>query len=100
MPRNFVFYLAVLLLFGTGIYLIVSYGSRLPAAPAHSGVGPEGAKASGGIAAAFLDNLAAPLSILLLQVIAIVVAARALGALFLRLGQPSVIGEMVAGILL
>jgi len=108
MPKNFVFYLAVLLLFGTGIYFIVSYGSRLPAAPAssvapsapaHPGVGPEGA-AGGGIAAAFLGNLAAPLSILLLQVIVIVVAARALGALFLRIGQPSVIGEMVAGILL
>lgn len=109
MPRNFVFYLAVLLLFGTGIWFILDYGSKLSgpvaspaasAAPAHPGVGPEEAKASGGIAAAFAENVQSPLSILLLQVIAIVVAARALGALFLKIGQPSVIGEMVAGILL
>jgi Kef-type K+ transport system membrane component KefB len=42
----------------------------------------------------------APLPILLLQVIVIVVAARLLGALFRRFGQPSVMGEMLAGILL
>ncbi|HEV8581088.1 MAG TPA: cation:proton antiporter [Thermoanaerobaculia bacterium] len=109
MPRSFVFYLAVLLLFGTGIFFILDYGSELPgtaSAPAHAiqthpGVGPEPAKAHpGGMAEDFLENVKAPLSILLLQVIVIVVAARALGALFLKIGQPSVIGEMVAGILL
>jgi K+:H+ antiporter len=111
MSRNVVFYLAVLILFGTGIYFILDYGSKLPgsaaspasaaAVQAHPGVGPEAAKAPpGGIAESFIDNFKAPLSILLLQVIVIVVAARALGAVFLKLGQPSVIGEMVAGILL
>jgi Kef-type K+ transport system membrane component KefB len=41
-----------------------------------------------------------PLSILLLQVIVVLIAARLVGTLFRHLGQPSVIGEMVAGILL
>ena len=109
MSRNFVFYAAVLLLFGTGIYFILAYGSKLPvpaspppaAVSAHPGVGPEAAKAhSGGAAASFRENVQGPLSILLLQVIVIVIAARALGALFLKIHQPSVIGEMVAGILL
>ncbi len=110
MSKNFVFYLAVLLLFGSGIYFLLNYGSKLPmatappattaSAPAHPGVGPEPVKAPAGIAAAFLENLQNPLTILLLQVIIIVVAARALGALFRKFGQPSVIGEMVAGILL
>ena len=111
MPKSFAFYLAVLLLFGTGIFFILNYGSKLPvaaappaaaaSAPAHPGVGPEPAKApAGGIAAVFLENVQSSLSILLLQVIVIVIAARALGALFLKFGQPSVIGEMVAGILL
>ena len=36
----------------------------------------------------------------LLQVAAIVLSARAVGALFRRIGQPQVLGEMVAGILL
>src|SRR5215211_1492143 len=41
-----------------------------------------------------------PLSQLLLQLVAILVAARIMGALFSRAGQPAVIGEMAAGILL
>ena len=41
-----------------------------------------------------------PLSQLLLQLVTILVAARIMGALFSRAGQPAVIGEMTAGILL
>lgn len=41
-----------------------------------------------------------PLAQLLLQVIVVVTAARLAGALFRRLGQPAVTGEMVAGIVL
>src|SRR4029077_57977 len=47
-----------------------------------------------------LDNLHAPLSLLLVQLILIVLLARIFGALFVKLGQPAVIGEMVAGIVL
>lgn len=110
MPRNFIFYVVTLALFGAGIYFILHYGSKLPggtaqspeasSAPAHPGVGPETKAQADGITAALVENLKSPISILLLQVIVIVVAARALGALFRKIGQPSVIGEMVAGILL
>lgn len=110
LPRNILFYVAVLLVFGTGVYLILDYGATMPgaqataaasSAPSHPGVGPETSKSGGGgIAGTFAENVKNPLSVLLLQVIVIVVAARALGALFRRIGQPSVIGEMVAGILL
>ena len=41
-----------------------------------------------------------PLPLLLLQVVVVVVVARLVGSLFKRFGQPSVIGEMLAGILL
>jgi Kef-type K+ transport system membrane component KefB len=41
-----------------------------------------------------------PLSQLLLQLVTILVVARIMGALFSRAGQPAVIGEMTAGILL
>lgn len=43
---------------------------------------------------------ASPLALLLFQVVAIVAVARALGALARRLGQPAVIAEVLAGILL
>ncbi len=45
-------------------------------------------------------GLRSPLSILLLQIIVIIIAARLFGALFRRIGQPPVMGEMIAGIAL
>jgi Kef-type K+ transport system membrane component KefB len=102
--KNAVFYLATLLIFGAGIWFILDQGSHLR--PAAVAAVPEVAPAAGhgaaaaGPLAALLGNLKHPLSLLLLQVIVIVVAARSLGSLFRKIGQPPVIGEMVAGILL
>jgi Kef-type K+ transport system membrane component KefB len=101
--KNSSFYVVTLALFGAGIFLTLSYGSHLrteatvPAVEAHA---RPAAAAAGGILGELTGNLAQPLSLLLLQVIAIVVAARLLGALLHRLGQPRVIGEIIAGILL
>ena len=47
-----------------------------------------------------LQNFQSPLARLLLQFIVIILATRILGMLFRRFGQPSVIGEIAAGILL
>jgi Kef-type K+ transport system membrane component KefB len=49
---------------------------------------------------ALFENLRHPFSLLLMQMVVIVSAARVAGGLFRKMGQPSVIGEMVAGILL
>ena len=101
--RNTRFYVLTLALFGVGIFLTLSYGSHLrtettvPAVEAH--VRPAGA-AAGGILGELRGNLAQPLALLLLQVIVIAVAARMAGALLHRIGQPRVVGEMIAGILL
>jgi len=46
------------------------------------------------------EHLEEPLGRLLLQLIVIVLACRAAGMIFVRLGQPAVIGEMAAGLLL
>lgn len=48
----------------------------------------------------FLQNLHHPLALLLLQIITIVIVARIFGWLFNKIGQPSVIGEIIAGIAL
>jgi len=45
-------------------------------------------------------NVSGSLSILLLQIIAIIFTARVFGFLFKKLGQPTVIGEVAAGIIL
>lgn len=46
------------------------------------------------------DNITHPLAILLLQIVTILVVARLFSWLFSKVGQPSVIGEIVAGIVL
>jgi Kef-type K+ transport system membrane component KefB len=45
-------------------------------------------------------NLQHPLAILLLQIITIIVVARFFGWIFRKIGQPTVIGEIIAGIFL
>jgi len=47
-----------------------------------------------------IHNLKHPLAILLLQIITIIVVARFFGWIFRKIGQPSVIGEIIAGIFL
>ena len=48
----------------------------------------------------FGENVHHPLTILLLQILTIIVSARVLGWLMVKIGQPTVIGEIMAGILL
>jgi len=109
MNRNLLFYLAVLALFGTGIYLTLRAGSELqqsssPAETVYPAWGssqtretPQSEACPGSVPG---TNLRDPLSILLLQVTTIILSARLIGHLFIKLGQPAVIGEMLAGILL
>jgi len=105
MRKNLLFYLITLLVFGSGIYLVLDYGAQLSPAALVPGTGngsalPAAAPVSGGAGLALLDRLHTPLGVLLMQLIVIILAARAIGAVFLRIGQPAVVGEMLAGILL
>jgi Kef-type K+ transport system membrane component KefB len=47
-----------------------------------------------------LHNLEHPLALLLLQIIVIIIVARLFGWIFRKIGQPTVIGEIIAGIAL
>ena len=103
---NLLFYLITLLVFGSGTYFVLDYGAQLsPAALAVNGASFTTGNGSAlpAISApgpALLDRLHTPLGVLLLQLLVIILAARAIGAVFLRIGQPAVVGEMLAGILL
>jgi Kef-type K+ transport system membrane component KefB len=111
MRKILVGYSLMVLAFGAGIYFALERGQRLevaaaagaPAsvtAPARS-AGPRPApEGLSGREPGILSRLAQPLPRLLLQLLTIVVCARLLGALFVRFGQPAVIGEIVAGIVL
>ncbi|NUO83684.1 cation:proton antiporter, partial [candidate division KSB1 bacterium] len=113
MRKNLLVYGVLIVIFGIGISLILEVGSRLhpgqkfpykrlvPAQGTTPALLPQQAEtAAGHPLNGLLDNLHHPLSILLLQVIVIIMAARVFGYLFQKIGQPAVMGEIVAGILL
>ena len=62
--------------------------------------GTSGPSAEGSPWASFVETLHTPLALMLMQVIVIVLVARAAGQLFAKFNQPPVIGEMFAGIAL
>lgn len=105
-------YIALLLIFGFGIWLILASGSRrfsqraVPSSsveqtPVITASSTEQADSSWSLAGKlFRDNLRTPLSILLLQLVVIIIAVRLVGKLFQKFGQPRVMGEIVAGIIL
>ena len=74
------------------------------AAGSAASVQPTGPTASAGSAGGWFGSLAHnldhPLSRLFIQLLAIIVASRAVGHAFVRIGLPAVVGEMAAGILL
>src|SRR5262245_23190503 len=111
--RNLLLYVVVVLIFSVGIYFVLASGSRLesgrivPAGPREHSTSIASSPQQqiseptlGKIGRILRENLREPLSILLLQITVILIAARLIGRLFRKIGQPSVIGEMVAGILL
>lgn len=106
MKRTISIYGSVLVLFAVVMLLAFERGQQLTRPGAVDGAPAAAAKAtnaSGESAspwAAIAENFREPLSLLLLQVVVILIATRAVGAVFTRLGQPAVIGEILAGILL
>lgn len=97
--KNYIIYVLMLLLFGGMIYVAIEEGDRFSHYGAHSLNVVQGTPF-----AMFLhflqDNLHHPLTILLIQIIAVLLMVRLFGYLFSLLGQPGVIGEIVAGIVL
>ncbi len=97
--RNSLFYVGTVGFFSAMIYIIVLLGARLETGRdivIKNSVNSHWTDFKQALAA----NLHHPLAILLAQIITIILTARLLGWLCKKVGQPSVIGEIVAGILL
>lgn len=98
--KNSVFYITVIAIFSALIYWTLENGKLLE----------KGRNIKSGTSAVsdqwteFLDsmvkNLTHPLAILLVQIITIIFVARIFGWICKKIGQPTVIGEMLAGIFL
>jgi Kef-type K+ transport system membrane component KefB len=97
--KNFLAYAVLILVSVAGLAVLLNVGSHLQPPGAKGAVGAASG-ASAETAGTLESGLQNPLSRLLLQVIVIMVAARLVGMLFVKMKQPPVIGEMLAGILL
>ncbi|MNK50055.1 High-affinity Na(+)/H(+) antiporter NhaS3 [compost metagenome] len=97
--KNSLFYVTVIGGFTALIYWVISKGAALE-------VGRNIVKKSvesnhwRDFLHSMVENLQHPLAILLAQIVTIILVARLFGWFFRKIGQPSVIGEMIAGIVL
>ena len=94
--RHYLPYFLLLLVFVIGVWLILAAGSSLQPTAATKAI-PQPQAPSSSI---LWENFRTPLSILLTQIIVILTMAGLFRRLFQWIGQPPVMGEMVAGIVL
>ncbi len=103
--KDITFYIVILVTFGLLIFGLVKMGNQLEAKylpqqitqNQHQGFLSEGLEM---FSKSVGEHAKTPIAILLLQIVAILFVARVFGWLFNKIGQPSVIGEIVAGIVL
>ncbi len=106
MQRSSILYLVILTVVGSSILWILHAGADLPApegVPMVADKKPPGAAdlpATSAMLANLSEHLHGPLSHLFVQLIVIISASLLVGQIFTRCGQPAVVGEMAAGILL
>ncbi len=97
--KNFLFYLFTVSGFSVLIYWIMAQGKHLEAG--REIVLPKsGSDRLNEFLGSISHNLQESLALLLLQIISIILVARIFGWFFRKIGQQSVVGEMVAGIVL
>src|SRR6266498_1887027 len=115
MRRNLIFYVLLIAIFGSILWFDFNQGAKLEVLQssqtstgktheATSAESPEIKATSQDGAVLFFQNLSQnlghPLSLLLIQIVTIVLASKLLAWLVSKIGQPLVIGEIIAGILL
>jgi Kef-type K+ transport system membrane component KefB len=116
MSRNLIFYVLLMVLFGSLLWFVFNQGTKLEVLQSP----PTGAEQTQELTSAgnaevavsaqdsailvffgsLFQNLEHPLSLLLIQIVVIVISSKLLAALVSKIGQPVVIGEVIAGILL
>ncbi|HTB32580.1 MAG TPA: cation:proton antiporter [Bacteroidia bacterium] len=111
MKRLFLLNILVIAIVISGLYLIIKKGEKLPVKASQSQtqvVLPEKdiskvAVPINGMSQAlvqFEENASHPLSLLLMQILLIIIASRIFSFILTLIGQPSVVGEILAGIFL
>lgn len=101
--KGWAFYTMMILVFGSLMYFVAREGESQQENEMITSLN----NAPGNLSEGFyvfqdliLHNIQSPIGILLLQIITILLVCRIFGWLFVKMGQPTVIGEIVAGIVL
>ncbi|MFL5753025.1 MAG: hypothetical protein ACJ76F_06435 [Bacteroidia bacterium] len=109
MKKSILFYIFTIGVFAALIWLILENGKQLDLPKESKAVITENMVSSSKpvtvnsgetVFTQFLHNIQHPLSLLLLQIIVILAISRIFGVLFSKMGQQTVIGEIIAGIVL
>ena len=98
--RNIIFYVFTILFFSALMYWFFIEGKTLEIGENIPPTKATGATMWENFTDSFLDNLHHPLALLLAQIVTIILVAKLFGWICVKLKQPSVIGEMIAGIVL
>lgn len=101
--KSIAFYLMMILVFGSLMYVIAKEGENRQAGSVITAMYNTPTNLEEGFSVfgeSLVHHIQSPISILLLQIITILIICRVFGWLFQKIGQPTVIGEIVAGIVL
>lgn len=98
--KHILYYLAAILIFAFALYLLIGTGKGLEENKTIQHVAINHLSIYDQINELIKHNITHPLAILLLQIITIIFCARTFGFIFTKIGLPSVIGEIFAGIFL
>lgn len=98
--RNIIFYVLTIAFFSCLMYWFFVEGKTLEIGESIAPTKVTGGTMWDTFATSFLENLHHPLALLLAQIVTIIVVAKFFGWICVKLKQPSVIGEMIAGIVL
>src|SRR6218665_1948299 len=98
--RNIIFYVLTIAFFSCVMYWFFVEGKTLEIGENIAPSKATGATMWETFTTSFLDNLHHPLALLLAQIVTIILVAKFFGWICVKLKQPSVIGEMIAGIAL
>lgn len=98
--KNLLFYILTIGGFATLIFGVITSGGALEKGKVTTFKPEATASTWQQFTETYYHNLTHPLAILLLQIVTIIVVARIFGFFCKKIGQPSVIGEIIAGIFL
>lgn len=101
--KSVAFYITIIIVFGSLMYLVAKEGEHQQVSETFFSSYDTPKNLGEGFALfqeILMENIQSTMGILLLQIIAILVTCRLFGWLFKKVGQPTVIGEILAGIVL